>query len=115
MDQSLQPYARQLSSRTLHGSDFSRASHRSPPSTIARMLLVTGGAGFIGANFILDLIASTGEPVVNLDKLTYAGNPGNLGALNGDLRYSLVCGDINDGVLVRKLLETHEPRAIVHF
>ena len=79
------------------------------------MLLVTGGAGFIGANFILDLIATTGEDVVNLDKLTYAGNPRNLDALGGDPRHSLVRGDINDRALVRQLLSAHRPRALVHF
>ena len=79
------------------------------------MLLVTGGAGFIGANFVLDLIATTGEDVVNLDKLTYAGNPRNLDALGSDPRHSLVRGDINDRALVRELLSAHRPRAIVHF
>ncbi len=79
------------------------------------MLLVTGGAGFIGANFVLDFIAATGEPVVNLDKLTYAGNPRNLDALRGDARHSLIAGDINDRALVRELLTTHKPRAVVHF
>jgi dTDP-glucose 4,6-dehydratase len=79
------------------------------------MLLVTGGAGFIGANFILAFIAGTGEAVVNLDKLTYAGNPRNLDALRGDTRHTLVQGDINDRALVHSLLETHRPRAIVHF
>ena len=79
------------------------------------MLLVTGGAGFIGANFILDWIAGTGEPVVNLDKLTYAGNPRNLDGLRDDSRHLLVRGDINDRSLVRQLLARHRPRAIVHF
>ena len=79
------------------------------------MLLVTGGAGFIGANFILDTIAATGEPVVNLDNLTYAGNPRNLDSLRGDSRYLLVHGDINDRALVKQLLASHRPRAIVHF
>ena len=79
------------------------------------MLLVTGGAGFIGANFILDTIGSTGEEIVNLDKLTYAGNPGNLKVLALDPRYRLVRGDINDRELVRDLLSAHRPRAIVHF
>ena len=79
------------------------------------MLLVTGGAGFIGANFILDLITATGEEIVNLDKLTYAGNPGNLETLAGDRRYTLVRGDINDRPLVRRLLSENRPRAIVHF
>ncbi len=79
------------------------------------MLLVTGGAGFIGANFILDVLAATGESVVNLDKLTYAGNPGNLLAVSADPRYIFVHGDIGDRALVRDLLAGHRPRAIVHF
>lgn len=79
------------------------------------MLLVTGGAGFIGANFVLDVLASGEEPVVNLDKLTYAGNPANLECLHGDSRYVFAQGDINDRALVRDLLVTHRPRAIVHF
>ncbi len=79
------------------------------------MLLVTGGAGFIGANFVLDVLGSGGESVVNLDKLTYAGNPANLENLHGDSRYVLVQGDINDRALVRELLVTHRPHAIVHF
>jgi dTDP-glucose 4,6-dehydratase len=79
------------------------------------MLLVTGGAGFIGANFVLDLVASTGEDVVTLDKLTYAGNVRNLDALSGDSRHTLIRGDINDRALVRQLLSAHQPRAIVHF
>ncbi len=79
------------------------------------MLLVTGGAGFIGANFIIGWIAGTGEAVVNLDKLTYAGNPRNLDALRDDSRYLLARGDINDRQFVRQLLEYHRPRAIIHF
>ena len=79
------------------------------------MILVTGGAGFIGSNFILDWIASTGEAVVNLDKLTYAGNLENLASLKDDPRYVFVRGDINDGKLVAKLLGQHRPRAIIHF
>ena len=79
------------------------------------MLLVTGGAGFIGSNFVLSTLAETGEPMVNLDKLTYAGNPGNLDALRGDVRHSFVQGDICDRALVKSLLEKHKPRAIVHF
>ncbi len=79
------------------------------------MILVTGGAGFIGANFVLDWIAATGEPVVNLDKLTYAGNLGNLAALAGDARHAFVRGDIADRALVERLLAEHRPRAIVHF
>ncbi|HUW51138.1 MAG TPA: dTDP-glucose 4,6-dehydratase [Sulfuricella sp.] len=79
------------------------------------MILVTGGAGFIGSNFILDWIAVTGEPVVNLDKLTYAGNLENLASLKNDTRHSFVRGDINDRELVEKLLAGHKPRAIIHF
>ncbi|MHB8166432.1 MAG: dTDP-glucose 4,6-dehydratase [Sulfuricella sp.] len=76
------------------------------------MILVTGGAGFIGSNFILDWIAAAGEAVVNLDKLTYADN---LVSLKGDTRHVFVQGDINDRELVAKLLAGHSPRAIVHF
>ena len=79
------------------------------------MLLVTGGAGFIGANFILDWLAACDEPVVNLDKLTYAGNPENLAGLTGDARYIFAQGDIGDRALVAGLLQTHRPRAIVNF
>jgi dTDP-glucose 4,6-dehydratase len=79
------------------------------------MLLVTGGAGFIGSNFVLSTIAQTGEPVVNLDKLTYAGNQRNLDALTGDARHVFVRGDIADRQLVRGLLAAHRPRAMVHF
>jgi dTDP-glucose 4,6-dehydratase len=79
------------------------------------MILVTGGAGFIGANFVLDWLAAGGEPVVTLDKLTYAGNPENLASLKGDARHVLVQADICDRDRVRELLATHRPRAIVHF
>ncbi len=79
------------------------------------MILVTGGAGFIGANFVLDWLAVGDEPVVNLDKLTYAGNPDNLASLQGDARHEFVQGDIGDRPLVAALLERHQPRAIVHF
>jgi dTDP-glucose 4,6-dehydratase len=78
------------------------------------MLLVTGGAGFIGSNFVLSTLAATGEPVVNLDKLTYAGNLANLESLHGDARHVFVKGDICDRALVRGLLEKHRPRAVVH-
>jgi len=78
------------------------------------MLLVTGGAGFIGSNFVLSMVAQAGEPVVNLDKLTYAGNLKNLEPLRGDARHSFVQGDIADRALVRGLLQRHQPRAIVH-
>src|SRR6266850_4952736 len=79
------------------------------------MLLVTGGAGFIGANFVVSTVQEAGEPLVNVDKLTYAGNPRNLDALRDDSRHRLVQGDICDRDLVRELLRTHRPRAIVHF
>ncbi len=79
------------------------------------MILVTGGAGFIGSNFVLDWIAATGEAVVNLDKLTYAGNPGNLASLADDPRHVLVRGDIGDAAQVAALLREYRPRAIVNF
>ncbi len=79
------------------------------------MILVTGGAGFIGSNFILDWLAGESTPVVNLDKLTYAGNAGNLAAVAADPRYRFVHGDINDRALLDRLLREHQPRAIVHF
>lgn len=78
-------------------------------------ILVTGGAGFIGANFVLDWIGAVGEPVVDLDKLTYAGNLANLASLEGDARHAFVRGDINDRPLLAGLLAQHRPRAIVHF
>ncbi len=79
------------------------------------MILVTGGAGFIGANFVLDWIAQADEPVVNLDKLTYAGNPETLATLKADPRHIFVQGDIGDSDLVDKLLAEHQPRAVVNF
>jgi dTDP-glucose 4,6-dehydratase len=79
------------------------------------MLLVTGGAGFIGSNFVLSTLQETGEPIVNLDKLTYAANPRNLAALRDDKRYVFVEGDVCDRALVRGLLEKYRPRAVVHF
>src|SRR6267142_4328159 len=79
------------------------------------MLLVTGGAGFIGSNFVLSTLAETGETIVNLDKLTYAGNLRNLDSLREDRRHTFVQGDICDRETVRKLLSKHQPRAIVHF
>ena len=79
------------------------------------MILVTGGAGFIGSNFILDWIVAEGTPLVNLDKLTYAGNPANLASLENDPRHVFVKGDICDRALVARLLAEHRPWAIVHF
>jgi dTDP-glucose 4,6-dehydratase len=79
------------------------------------MVLVTGGAGFIGSNFVLDWLARSDEPVLNLDALTYAGNTENLQSLAGDGRHVFVHGDICDRALVDRLLATHRPRAIVHF
>ncbi|AVS75672.1 dTDP-glucose 4,6-dehydratase [Paracidovorax cattleyae] len=79
------------------------------------MILVTGGAGFIGANFVLDWLACGDEPVVNLDKLTYAGNLQNLASLQGDARHLFVQGDIGDRELLARLLAEHRPRAIVNF
>ncbi|ARN22627.1 dTDP-glucose 4,6-dehydratase [Piscinibacter gummiphilus] len=79
------------------------------------MILVTGGAGFIGANFVLDWVASTDEPVVNLDALTYAGNLESLTSLQGNPRHVFVKGDITDRALLDRLLAEHRPRAIVHF
>jgi dTDP-glucose 4,6-dehydratase len=79
------------------------------------MILVTGGAGFIGSNFVLDWLARSGEPVVNLDALTYAGNRGNLHSLEDDARHVFVQGDICDRPLLDRLLGQHRPRAIVHF
>ena len=78
-------------------------------------ILVTGGAGFIGANFILDWLRLGGETVVNLDKLTYAGNLGNLAPLKGDARHIFVQGDIGDATLIGRLLTEHRPRAVINF
>jgi len=79
------------------------------------MILVTGGAGFIGSNFVLDWLAAGNEPIVNLDVLTYAGNLQNLEAIEDDGRHIFVRGDIRDGDLVATLLREHAIRAIVHF
>ena len=78
-------------------------------------ILVTGGAGFIGANFVLDWLAQCDEPVVNLDKLTYAGNLENLRSLQGDSRHVFVHGDIGDAACVGALLAEHRPRAVLSF
>ncbi|MDP1996651.1 MAG: dTDP-glucose 4,6-dehydratase [Gallionella sp.] len=79
------------------------------------MILVTGGAGFIGSNFVLDWLAEYDEPVISLDKLTYAGNLENLASLKDDPRHLFVQGDIGDAKLVSRLLAEHRPRAILNF
>ena len=79
------------------------------------MIFVTGGAGFIGSNFVLDWLGQGDEAVINFDKLTYAGNMNNLAALQGDARHLFVRGDICDSEQVLALLRAHRPRAIVHF
>ena len=78
-------------------------------------ILITGGAGFIGANFVLDWLASNDESVINLDKLTYAGNLETLASLQGDARHVFVQGDIGDSALVDSLLARHRPRAVLNF
>jgi len=78
-------------------------------------ILVTGGAGFIGTNFVLGWLEGSDEPVINLDKLTYAGNPHNLRSVASDTRHTLVRGDIADADLVARLLAKYRPRAIIHF
>lgn len=79
------------------------------------MILVTGGAGFIGANFVLDWLGMSSEPVINLDKLTYAGNLETLVSLKDNPAHVFVQGDIGDMALVSQLLSTHQPRAVVNF
>ena len=79
------------------------------------MILVTGGAGFIGGNFVLDWLAQSDEPVLNLDKLTYAGNLETLSSLQGDARHAFARGDIGDSELVAGLLARHQPRAVINF
>jgi dTDP-glucose 4,6-dehydratase len=79
------------------------------------MILVTGGAGFIGSNFVLDWLAHSDESVINLDLLTYAGNLENLASIQGDPRHEFVKGDIGDRALLAKLLTQHQPRAVINF
>ncbi len=79
------------------------------------MILVTGGAGFIGSNFVLDWLCRSDDPVINLDKLTYAGNLENLAGLQGDTRHTFIRGDIGDANLVSSLLNEHKPRAVINF
>ncbi|MNM30984.1 dTDP-glucose 4,6-dehydratase [compost metagenome] len=78
-------------------------------------ILVTGGAGFIGSNFVLDWLAASDETVINLDNLTYAGNLGNLASLEGDARHHFVHGDIADGNLLLSLFKQYQPRAVINF
>jgi dTDP-glucose 4,6-dehydratase len=78
-------------------------------------ILVTGAAGFIGSNFVLDWLKTSSETVINLDKLTYAGNRHNLATIQDDPRHTLVQGDIGDQTLVPQLLAAHRPRAILNF
>jgi dTDP-glucose 4,6-dehydratase len=83
--------------------------------TLKSSILVTGGAGFIGSNFVLSWLKETASSLVNLDLLTYAGNPVNLAELEGEPRYNFVRGDICDAEQVAALLIEHQPRAVVHF
>ena len=98
--------------KSQHSGVASRGTHL---IRILMTILVTGGAGFIGANFVLDWLAASNEAVINLDKLTYAGNPETLASLQGDARHQLVQGDIGDAALVSRLLAEHQPRAVVNF
>ena len=91
-------------------------SGRPTPATFTPMsILVTGGAGFIGSNFIQDWFANCNEPVINLDALTYAGNPNNLNTLPAHAAHTFVHGNIADRELVGELLTRHTIRAVVHF
>ena len=92
----------------------SRQGFESPFMTGDACILVTGGAGFIGSNFVLDWVARGGR-VINLDLQTYAGNPENLASLSGNPRHTFVRGDIADAALVSSLLREHRPRAVIHF
>ncbi len=92
-----------------------RVLYDSAHSLMDNTILVTGGAGFIGSNFILQRMERDSASIVNLDKLTYAGNPGNLKTIANERRYEFVHGDIADRSLVRSLLERRNPRAILHF
>lgn len=78
-------------------------------------ILVTGGAGFIGSNFIVDCLAKHDEPIINLDKLTYAGNLENLRVIENDDRYQFIKTDIGNCALISEILTNHKPRAIINF
>ncbi len=84
-------------------------------SKLSKKILVTGGAGFIGSNFVLDWLSKVGTPVINLDKLTYAGNLENLASIAHDKRHDFVQGDIGDRALVKGLLAEHRPCAVLNF
>src|SRR5438309_4525 len=106
----------------MQDNELSSPNTRKPRARIPRAdlmqagtILVTGGAGFIGSNFALQWLANEAESLVNLDKLTYAGNPRNLASVSSDRRYTFLQGDICDRDLVAELLIAHRPRAIVHF
>ena len=77
-------------------------------------ILVTGGAGFIGSNFVMEWLRQQDEGVINLDKLTYAGNPGNLSGLAADDRHILIMGDIGDQTLLAQIMTEHQPRAVIN-
>ena len=95
--------------------DIGVGSVQHEKASLGQCIVVTGGAGFIGSNFVLDWIAAGNGPVVNLDALTYAGNPENLRSVENDPGYTFVHGNICDAELVARLLTEHRPRAVVHF
>lgn len=97
---------------TPSGAPYRRSSNR---KDIEYMILVTGGAGFIGSNFVLDWLAGSDEPVINVDKLTYAGNRQNLASLDGNPAHHFEQADICDRAAMDALLVRYRPRAIVHF
>ncbi|MBB5317208.1 dTDP-glucose 4,6-dehydratase [Tunturibacter empetritectus] len=92
-----------------------RLAAESDAITCSDSVLVTGGAGFIGSNFLLDWLAAGHGPIVNLDKLTYAGNPENLASVEHSSAYTFVQGDICDAKMVASLLQRYRPRAVIHF
>src|ERR1700720_3159343 len=92
-----------------------RVAAESEAITGSDSVLVPGGAGFIGSNFVLDWLAAGHGPIVNLDKLTYAGNPENLASVEHNSAYTFVQGDICDAKMVASLLQRYRPRAVIHF